>query len=111
TRLLATGGEARLRFAERGETCGIASSIALGVGMLVACGIGLVLALAPVRARRGFGRRRGGNVRLRRFGGRALALDIAAHRLQLRFDVGEPVLAGEAARRTGRRIGGDREAV
>ncbi len=40
-----------------------------------------------------------------------LASTSRAHRLQLRLDVGEPVLAGEAPAGAGRRIGGDRKSV
>src|SRR5262249_54042633 len=40
-----------------------------------------------------------------------LGLHIAPHGLELGLDLSEAVLAGQTARRAGRRIGGDREAV
>ena len=101
----------RLGLGERRDAGGVAAGLALGIGVLLARGGGGMLQVAPPGAGIGFGL--GGGAHLR-FGGRdrrALGIDLGAHRLQLGFDVGEAVLAGEPAGGAGRRIGRDREAV
>ena len=79
--------------------------------MPVARRVRLVLQRTPARAGRGLGLGGGGHLGRGRRHGRLLGLDLAAHGLQLGLDIGEAVLAGQTAGRTGRRIDGDREAV
>ena len=70
-----------------------------------------MLERAPALAGRGLRRGGGRYLGFRRGHGFLLGFELAPHRLQLRLDVGEPVLAGEAPAGAGRRIGGDRESV
>ena len=108
---VAARGQPRLRLGERRQPRGIASGLAFRRAVLVARAMGLALQFPPARARAGFGLGGGGDLGFGRFGGQTFGFDLAAHRLQLRFDIGEAVLAGEPARRAGRRVGGDRETV
>ncbi len=108
---VAARGQARPGLAQRREPRRVAARLALGVRVLVARGVGLVLQFAPAVAGGGLGLGRGGHLGLGLGSRLLLGLDLAAHRLQLGLDVGEPVLAGEPAGGAGRRIGGDREAV
>ena len=71
----------------------------------------VLLERAPAGARRGFGLGGAADLGLRRRHRLLLALDLAAHGFALSLDFGEAVLAGEPARRAGRRIGADGEAV
>ena len=79
--------------------------------MLLARRGGRVLRLAPPGARLGLGFGGRAHVGFGGFDRLALGVDLGADRFQLGFDVGEAVLAGEPARRAGRRVGRDREAV
>ena len=79
--------------------------------MLLARGIGHVLGLAPARARLDFRGRCSGKRRFGRFDDALLAFDLAARGLNLALDRLQPAALGEPARRAGRRMGGDGEAV
>ena len=110
-RLLAARAQSRLGLAQRGKARGVAARLAFGFGVPIARRLRFLLQRAPARARVGFGRCRGGGFGLGGRNRRLFVLDLAAHRLELGLDIGEPVLAGEAPRGAGRRVGRDREAV
>ncbi len=110
-RLVAAGDQARARLGERRHAGGVAAGLPLGIGVLFARGGGGFLKVAPRGAGLGLGF--GGSANFR-FGGLdrgALGIDLATDRQQLRFDIGEAVLAGEPPCRARRRIRGDRESV
>ena len=79
--------------------------------MAVARGVGLALGLAPAAAGGVLGLPRLRHLAFRRRHGLPPRVEIGARDAQLGLDVGEPVAAGEPARRRGRRVGGDGEAV
>ena len=110
-RLVAARRQSCRRLAERRKPRRIAADLAFGVGLLVARGEGLVLERAPAAARGGLGLGGGCGLRLGLRHGRLLGLDLAAQDLELRLDIRQTVLARQAAGSTGRRVGGDREAV
>src|SRR6516225_7376321 len=103
--------EARLRLAERGEPGSIAARRSLGLGISIARRIGLVLQRSPALARGRIGECRQGDFLFCRSDAPLFALGRLARRLQFGLDVGEPVLAGEAACGSGRCIRRDTKAV
>src|SRR5262249_36099814 len=108
---LAIGFDPRLRLGQGRALGSAAAQFTLLRSEAVARGVGTALQHAPARPSCGLIFRSGGYIGFRVFDRLPLVLDIAACCLQLGLDIGEPVLAGKAPRRTGRRIGGDRKAV
>ncbi len=98
-------------FLERRNARRIAADLTLGGGMLLARRIGRMLRLAPVRARLDFRGRRGRSRCLGRFERPKLGLHLAAGVCKIALDRLQAAALGEPARRTGRRMGSDGEAV
>ena len=82
-------------------------AMALGGGVLFACGIGQALGFAPALAGRRFGGGRGGDGGFRRFDRLPLCLNINARGRKLAFDRLQPAAFGQAACGAGWRVRGD----
>src|SRR6202030_3991396 len=103
--------EPRQGFAERGKPRCVAADLSLGIEVAATGRISIVLQRSPAGACRGVG-----------FGARSnfpfglphqllLELDVAAHLVELIFNIGEAVLAGEAPGCPGWRIGRDGKTI
>jgi hypothetical protein len=104
-RLVAVRGQPCLRLAQRREPRGVARHLTFGLGKSIACRVSIVLKRAPAGPRRGLRLGGGCNFGLgcRHHG--LFRVNLAAQGVELGFDIGEPVLAGETACGAGRRIG------